>query len=156
MRVRDVMTRDPVCCTPDTSIAEASRMMVDRDCGALPVVGDLIGRKPLGMITDRDIVARTIANDRDPLMMTVRDCMTSPAVTIVEELRVHDCVQLLEMSQIRRVIVVDASGACCGIVAQADIALHASKRETGDLVRQVSKPTAPALASFFGGHEVIP
>src|SRR5437899_538638 len=120
MRVRDVMTRAPACCTPDTSIADATRLMVEHDCGALPVVGDLVARKPLGIITDRDIVTRTIAKNHDPMTMTVRDCMTSPAVTIVEDARLYECVQLLELTQIRRVIAVDAGGACSGIVAQAD------------------------------------
>ena len=146
MRIQDVMTRNPVCCTPETSIEDVARIMVDRDCGAVPVVGDLFARQPLGIITDRDIVTRAIAAGRDPMHLTVRDCMTTPAVTIVEDARLHDCVQLLELSQIRRAIVVDASGGCCGIVAQADIAGHASKRETGDLVQKVSRPFAPALA----------
>ena len=146
MRVRDVMTRDPVCCTPDTSLAAAARLMVDCDCGALPVVGDLSGRMPLGVITDRDIVTRVIAQGRDPAMLTVRDCMTAPAITILADTKLHECVEMLELCQIRRVIVVDDTGACVGMVAQADIALHASKRETGDLVRAVSKPAQPAFA----------
>jgi CBS domain-containing protein len=140
------MTRDPLCCTPDTSVAEAARMMTEHDVGALPVVGDLAARMPLGMITDRDIVTRTIAVGRDPMGLTVRDCMTAPAETITEATKLHECVRLLETDQIRRVIVVDANGACSGIVAQADIALHASRRETGDLVREVSRPSAAAAA----------
>jgi CBS domain-containing protein len=147
MLVRELMTTEPLCCTPDTSLADAARMMVDRDCGALPVVGDLVGRKPLGMITDRDIVTRALAANRDPLGMTVRDCMTSPAVTILEDARVNECLELLELSQIRRVIVVDASDACSGIVSQADVALHASKRETARLVHEVSKRSEPAFVS---------
>lgn len=146
MRVRNVMTKDPVCCTPDMSIDTVARMMSSVNCGAIPVVGDLVRRLPIGMVTDRDIVTRVIAMGRDPRGMSVRECMTSPAITIVADTRVHDCVQLLELSQIRRVIVVDDAGACCGIVAQADIARHTSKRETGDLVRELSKPNAPALA----------
>jgi CBS domain-containing protein len=146
MRVRDLMTRDPVCCTPDMTIDTVARMMSSLDCGAIPVVGDLVSRLPIGMVTDRDIVTRVIAMGRDARGLTVRECMTSPAVTVVDSTRVHDCVELLELTQIRRVIVVDHTGGCCGIVSQADIALHASKRETGDLVREVSKPNAPALA----------
>lgn len=146
MRVRDVMTREPVCCTPDTSLADAARLMVEHDCGALPVVGDLAGRKPLGIITDRDIVARSIAKGLDPMMLTVRECMTTPAVTLVEDARLHECVEILELAQIRRMVVVDATGACSGIVAQADIALHASKREAGDLVREVSRPSMPVFS----------
>jgi CBS domain-containing protein len=151
MRVRDVMTRNPVCCTADTPIYEAACLMQQHDCGAIPVVGDLIRKLPVGIVTDRDIVTRTIAAGRNPMTMTVRDCMTSPAVTVVDDTRVHDCVELLELSQIRRVIVVDDGGSCCGIVSQADIALHASKREAGDLVREVSKPNAPAFVAESPG-----
>jgi CBS domain-containing protein len=147
MHVRDVMTRDPACCTPGTPIAELARMMVDRDCGAIPVVADLVGREPLGIVTDRDIVTRALAVGLDPTDLAARDCMTSPAITIAEDSGLHDCVRLLELSRIRRAIVVDASGACTGIVAQADIAWHASKRETGDLVREVSRPSEPAFTS---------
>jgi len=146
MRVRDVMTKNPACCTPDTPLGIVARMMVECDCGAIPVVGGLSARMPLGIITDRDIVTRAIARGRDPMGLTARDCMTSPAITIVAEARLQECVQLLELSQIRRVIVVDAPGGCVGIVAQADIAEHASKRQTGDLVRQVSKPVVPLFA----------
>jgi CBS domain-containing protein len=146
MRVRDLMTKHPVCCTPGTSIEDAARLMSQCDCGAIPVVGDLMTRFPIGIITDRDIVMRTIAVGRDPMGLMVRDCMTTPAVTITDDARAHECVQLLELSQIRRVIVVDSSGSCCGIVAQADIARHASKRETGDLVREVSRPSVPVFA----------
>ncbi len=147
MRVRDAMTRDPVCCTGDTPIQAVAAMMTEHDCGAIPVVGDLLTRFPLGMITDRDIVARTIAAGHDPMTMLARDCMTSPAITIVESARLHECVQLLEVAQIRRVIVVNDAGACTGILAQADIARRASRRATGDLVRQVSKRTVPAFVS---------
>jgi len=79
--------------------------------------------------------------------MLARDCMTSPAITIVERARLHECVQLLEVAQIRRVVVVNDAGACVGILAQADIARSASRRETGSLVRQVSRRTVPAFVS---------
>jgi CBS domain-containing protein len=147
MRVRDVMTRNPVCCTPDTPIELISRVMAERDCGSIPVVDDLIERRPVGIITDRDIVTRGLGTGRDPMQLVVRNCMTSPAVTIVEDASLHDCVELLELGQIRRVIVIDAAGRCSGIVAQADIAQYASKRETGDLVQEVSRPSEPAFVS---------
>lgn len=147
MQTRDAMTKDPACCTPDTTIDAAARMMLERDCGAIPVVADLMSRMPVGIITDRDIVTRVVANGIDPSGLPVRDCMTAPAVTILDDAGLDDCVELLQIGQLRRVIVVDHAGACVGIVAQADIARCASKRETGDLVREVSKPTEPALAT---------
>lgn len=146
MRVRDVMTRSPMCCTPGTAIETVAALMLECNCGAIPVVGDLATRTPLGIVTDRDIVVRTIAKGRDPMGLTARDCMTTPAVTVLDEMRLHGCVRLLELNQIRRAIVVDSSGGCVGIVSQADIARSASKRETGDLVREVSKPP-PASVS---------
>ena len=146
MQIRDAMTKDPVCCTPDTTIEAAARMMLERDCGAIPVVADLVSRTPVGIITDRDIVTRLVARGIDPLGMPVRECMTAPAVTILDEAGLDDCVELLQLGQLRRVIVVDQAGACVGIMAQADIARCASKRETGDLVREVSKRTDPAFA----------
>ena len=147
MRVRDVMTRDPQCCLPDASIAAVARMMVQCDCGAIPVVGDLIARLPIGMVTDRDIVTRVIAAGYDPAGLVARDCMSVPAVTIVESARLRDCIGLLELTQIRRVIVIGTSGRCIGIVSQADIARHTSKRLAGDLVREVSKPTTAVFST---------
>jgi CBS domain-containing protein len=139
MRVRELMTREPVCCTPDMRVDTVARMMSTLDCGAIPVVGDLVRCMPLGIVTDRDIVTRVIAMGRDPREVAVRDCMTAPAITVAEDSMVHECLELLESSQIRRVLVLDERGTCSGIVSQADIARNATKRETGDLVREVSR-----------------
>ncbi len=145
MRVRDVMTKNPCCCTPDAPLHTVARMMAEHDCGAIPVVGDLFTRKPLGIITDRDIVLRAIAQGHDPMLLTARDCMTSPATTVVEETAISDCVEVMELGQIRRVIIVDDTGGCTGIVAQADLARHTSKRAAGNLERMVSERTEPAF-----------
>lgn len=146
MHVRELMTKNPTCCTPDASIVEVARVMVELDCGALPVVGELTSRIPIGIITDRDIVTRAIAKGLDPMTCTVGDCMTAPAVVIAEEATLDECVEMLELGQIRRAIVVDTAGRCSGVVAQADIALHASKRETGALVHELSKRPEPVFA----------
>lgn len=141
MKVRDVMTADPTCCLPDTSLEAVGRLMVECDCGAIPVVGDLAARFPIGIVTDRDIVTRAIAGGKNPLELTARDCMTMPAITVTPDTKLDDCLELLELNQIRRVIVVDRDGRLCGMVAQADVAAHASKRKAGELVREVSLPT---------------
>lgn len=146
MKVRDVMTRDPQVCLPETPLDFVARMMLDRDCGAIPVVGDLDGLMPMGIITDRDIVTRAVARGLDPCDLTVRDAMTMPVVTVLEDTRLGDLVEILELGQIRRVVVVNERGAVIGIVAQADIARNASKRETGELVRGVSEPSAAVFS----------
>ena len=141
MKIREVMTQEPTCCTPETSLEAVARLMVDCDCGAIPVVGDLAGKFPLGLITDRDIVTRVIAAGKSTQDTTVRDCMTMPVVTITTDTSLDDCIDMMELNQIRRCIVVDSDGRVCGIVAQADVAAHASKRKAGELVREVSHPT---------------
>jgi len=140
MKIRDVMSEEPTCVTPETSLEACARLMADCDCGALPVVGDLAARFPIGLITDRDIVTRMLAAGKNPLVHTARDCMTMPAITITDDTNLEDVIDLLEINQIRRVIVVDRDGRTCGIIAQADIASHTSKRKAGELVREVSQP----------------
>lgn len=145
MQVKEIMTADPTCCGPETSLQEAAKMMTDEDCGCLPVVDQ--DMKPLGTITDRDITCRAVAEGRNPLELNVKDCMSSPAITVSESADFDQCCQLMEDNQIRRMLVVDDSGACCGIVAQADIALQASEDVSGDLVKEVSKESASASSA---------
>jgi CBS domain-containing protein len=146
MKVRDAMTRHPICCTPDTSLEAVACMMVDCDCGSIPVVGDLLTKFPIGMITDRDIVARAVATGRPSLDTVAGDCMTAPAFTITEDAELGDCIALMEERQIRRVIVVDREGGVSGVIAQADIARHVSKKHSGELLEQVSRPAQDTSA----------
>lgn len=141
------MTKTPTCATPDARIEAVARMMVQCDCGAIPIVSDETGL-PLGLVTDRDIVVRAIARGSNPLEQTARDCMTTPAVTVSENQDLSDVVALLERRQIRRVMVVDETGALSGILALADVANHASKRKAGELLREVSTP----LSELVIGH----
>lgn len=145
MKARDVMTRFPATCVPDMPVAAAARLMISADCGAIPVVGEQ-DELPIGVITDRDIVVRAIANDLGA-ETPVRDCMTTPAITVTEDTSLRDCIELLEQRQIRRVLVVDVAGRCTGIIAQADVAGHASKRKAGELLQEVSKPSITSTAA---------
>jgi CBS domain-containing protein len=146
MKVRDVMTAFPATCTPQSTIAEAANLMLSADCGAIPVIGET-DEMPIGMITDRDIAVRAIARRRGP-NTTVSVCMTTPAFTVTDDTDLDDCIELLEERQIRRAIVVDSTGRCCGIVAQADIASHTSKGTSGELLKVVSREsiTLPAAS----------
>ena len=147
MEVKDIMTPDPACCTPDTTLQRVAELMVENDCGEIPVIESVSSTKPVGVVTDRDIVCRTVAKGINPLTLTASDCMTTPCVTVTPDTSLDECCRMLEEKQIRRVPVVDASGACCGIVALADIAKHAKKRETAEVVREVSEPSASASAA---------
>lgn len=139
MKIEEIMTPNPACCGPETNLREVARLMVDHDCGEIPVVRD--GR-PVGVITDRDIAARAVAAGRNPLEMKAKDLMSSPVITVKPSTDVDDCCDTMEEHQIRRVPVVDDSGSCCGMVSQADIAKHASARKTAEVVKEVSRPSA--------------
>jgi CBS domain-containing protein len=141
MKVRDIMTENPACCLTTTSLQETARMMHDHDCGCIPVVEDLESKKPIGTITDRDITIRTIAHGKNPMQMTAGEVMTTQVVTVTPDTSVEECSNTMEKNQIRRVVVVDENGACCGMVAQADIAINADHRTAAEVVQEVSKAT---------------
>lgn len=137
MDVRDLMTADPVCCDADTGLQDVAKMMVDNDCGAIPVIDD--GR-PVGIVTDRDIACRAVAEGKNPLEMTAGEIMSSPVEAVTEETSLEDLCELMEDEQIRRVVVVDDEGRVCGIVAQADLAEYADD-EVAEVVEKISEPT---------------
>lgn len=141
MDVKDIMTPDPSVCTPGTGLQEVAQMMVDNDCGEIPVVENMENKLPVGVITDRDITCRTVARGLNPLEMIASDCMSTPCVTVMPDMTLDECYEIMEENQIRRVPVVDASGACVGVVALADIARHAAKRDTAKVLKEVSEPS---------------
>ena len=145
MHVQEIMTANPTCCGPETSLQEVAKMMADEDCGCLPVVDE--NNKAVGTITDRDITCRTVAEGKNPLDLTAADCMSSPVISVSKNSDIDECCKLMEDNQLRRLLVVDDAGECCGIVAQADIALKAPRQVSGELVKEVSKESASASAA---------
>ena len=144
MEAKNVMTSNPACCNPSTRVREAANLMVKNDCGEIPVVDD--SGTLVGVITDRDIASRCVADGKSS-DTSVEDVMTSSPITVTPDTSVDDCRSKMEDNKVRRLPVVDESGKCCGIVSQADIARHANEKETGDLVREVSEPTEEASKS---------
>lgn len=140
VKVKTIMTSNPACCTPDSSLQDLARLMVEHDCGEIPVVESRASMTPVGVVTDRDIVRRAIAMGQNPLQMTAKECMSSPIVTVTPETSLEDCCRTMEEHQVRRVPVVDDAGRCCGMVSQADIAKNASDRKTAGLVKEISQP----------------
>lgn len=140
-RADEIMTSDPACCGPETPLTQVARMMVENDCGCVPVIDD--AGRPLGVVTDRDIACRAVARNLDARALCAADCMTTPVVSVARDETVDECCELLESNQIRRVLVVDDDGACCGIVALADIARKAENK-TEDVVEAVSRPSHEA------------
>lgn len=140
MKVEDIMTDSPVTCMKDTSLQQAAKWMVDGNCGALPVVNSV--NKPVGVITDRDITCRIVAQGKNPLEHTVADAMTATAATVFRDTDVEECRDLMEETQVRRMVVLDDDGTVCGMVALADIARVIPPDEAAELVREISQETS--------------
>lgn len=142
MRVTDIMTPDPACCTPDSLLPKVARLMVNMDCGEIPVVDNLETRKLVGVVTDRDIVCRAVAEDRNPAEVQVSEIMSTPVVSVSEDAGLQECEEKMAQHQIRRIPVLDSEGRISGIVAQADIARECDMRETAGIVKTISRPAS--------------
>ena len=140
MFVKEIMSTDPVRCAPETRLREVAELMAGSDCGEIPIC-DPHG-KPIGVVTDRDIVCRVLAKGLNPLDLSASQCMTEPVVTASLDLSLEDCARLMEQYRVRRLPVVDAGGACCGIVTQADLARRGPRDITAEVLETVSKPGA--------------
>ena len=140
MQVKKIMTKNPACCTPDSTLQEVAHMMEMYDCGCIPVVENHQTKHPIGTITDRDITIRTFSAGKNLTKMKASDIMTSNIVTVKPETDIKECMDVMEDKQIRRILVVDKSGRCVGIVAQADLVEHANNQgETAKFIREVSE-----------------
>ncbi len=135
MAIRDIMTPHPVYCSPSTDLEKVARMMAERDCGEIPVCQD--GRV-VGVVTDRDIVVRTLAKGKDPVGMQAANIMTPEVFTIRTSDNVNRAIELMEAHQVRRLPVVDDEGKLVGILAQADLAGVLPESRAGELLYEIS------------------
>ena len=136
---RDVMTPDPACCTPNTTLDDVAKLMAQNDCGEIPVVDP--ADQIIGVVTDRDIVCRVVAAGKNPMAYTAETCMSGPVVTVRADAPLDDVVATMEKHQIRRVPVVDDRDSCVGIISQSDVSWTGAPREVARLVREVSRDT---------------
>lgn len=137
MQVQDIMTSNPTCCGPDTSIQEAATLMAEKSVGSIPVLND--AGEPVGIVTDRDICYGAVAQGKT-VETPVSEIMSNDPLTVSPGDDVESCCGKMEEKQVRRSLVTDESGKCCGVVAQADVARQASEAETAELVEEVSQP----------------
>jgi CBS domain-containing protein len=133
--VKEVMTRDVRACEPNATVAEAAKVMVQEDVGPVPIVED--GRL-VGIVTDRDIVVRVVAEGRDPNATTVGEIASTELVTVSPGDNLDEALNLLAKRQVRRLPVVEGDR-LVGIVAQADIARLGKDQKTGEVVEEISR-----------------
>ena len=143
MKAREIMTRDPRTITPDARLQEAARLMRDENVGLIPVVEGANSRNLVGVITDRDIAIRVVAEGRDVTSSTVRDAMSTGLQTCREDDNVAEVMDLMGREQVRRVPIVDEGGGLIGIVAQADVVLQANNdRKSEHTIEKISRPSS--------------
>ena len=140
MKARDIMTQNPRCVTPETSVQEAARLMKSEDTGVLPVVDAEASRRLVGVITDRDIAIRVVADGMSSAQ--VRDAMSSDPKSCRPDDAVKDVLQAMSDAQIRRIPIVDDGGAVVGIVSQADVVLETDGRRVEKTIEKISQPGA--------------
>jgi CBS domain-containing protein len=142
MKVKDVMTADVECVGPDGSLQEAAMKMKARDVGPVLVCeGDTVA----GIVTDRDIVVRAVAEGRDTRTTRVQEVMTRDLVFVREDDDVKEAARRMKDHQVRRVVVLTRDGKLAGIVSTKDIAVDTGdKKLAGDVLREVSEDAAVA------------
>lgn len=138
--IRDVMTKSPRTVEENDNIREAATIMASEDTGVVPVVS---GKKVIGLITDRDIVVRAVAEGKDCGSTRVADAMTRNVRTVREDTPIDQVMQLMSSAQVRRVPVVGANDELVGIVSIGDLATETNKDDkVGQTIENIS--AAPA------------
>ncbi len=135
--VRDAMTEDPRSIDASASVVEAAQLMREQHIGSLPITDD---DQLVGMITDRDITTRVVAEAADPQMTSVGEVYSRDLISVEPDKDLAEALQLMARHQVRRLPVVE-DGRLVGIVAQADIALRENETKTGELVEAISEPS---------------
>ncbi len=142
MQLKEIMTPNPECVRPDATLQDVARKMRSLDVGPLPVCGD--NDRLAGMITDRDIVVRAVAEGKDPKTTTVREAMTEEIIYGLEDQDVDDAARVMEQKQVRRLVVLNRDKRLVGIVSLGDLAIETGARPTaGEVLREVSVPSVP-------------
>jgi CBS domain-containing protein len=134
--IKDVMTSNPCSIDAEKSVAYAAKMMREEDVGLAPIVEV---DKLIGMLTDRDIAIRVVAEGRNPDQVKVADVASKQVVTIDPQQDLDEALRIMAKHQVRRLPVVEEDGKLVGVVAQADIAREGDDTQTGKLVEEISK-----------------
>lgn len=148
MKVREIMTPEPVCCVPEDSAQKVAGMLRDQNIGAMPVVMEQSSRKLVGVITDRDLCCNVVAKGLNPANTKIDRIFSLGPVTCREGENVAVCEQRMQEHQVRRIPVVDGEGCCIGIVSQADLALREKPETVSRVVSEISKPAPERPSSL--------
>ena len=137
----DVMTEEVVYCVPGDSVSRAAQLMKTEDIGPVLIVDNEESRKLVGIVTDRDLALKVVADGRDPNTTTVEDVMTRKLITCRADDDVESALKAMAQYQLRRIPVVDDNMTLIGIISQADVATRVGEPEkTAEVVKEISEP----------------
>ncbi|HEY5158580.1 MAG TPA: CBS domain-containing protein [Anaerolineales bacterium] len=136
----EVMTKKPVCCLPNDTVAKAAQLMKRENIGSIPVIENDLTKKLVGIVTDRDLTLKIVAEGRDAKSTKVEAVMTRKVVTCHAEDDLQKALDAMSGHQLRRIPVVDNDNKILGIIAQADVATRVNQPEkTAEMVKQISQ-----------------
>jgi CBS domain-containing protein len=139
-KCNEVMTKDPVCCLPNDSVAKAAELMKSGNIGSIPVIENKQSQKLVGIVTDRDLALKVVAKALDAKSTKVEAVMTHKVVTCHADDDLQKAMDAMAEHQLRRIPVVDNDNTIVGIIAQADVAIRADQPEkTAEMVKEISQ-----------------
>lgn len=150
MKVHDAMTRHPVCCHADDTAQTVAKLLRDADVGCIPVIANDNFRRLEGIVTDRDLCCSIVAEGLDPTATSIRAFIKQAPITCRGEQSLDSCERLMQVHQIRRILVIDGDGCCIGIVSQADIARRELPDKVHRTVAEISKPSRNIVLPLAG------
>jgi CBS domain-containing protein len=136
----DVMTDNPVYALPDDTVDKVAQLMKKEDIGPVPVVDDEQNKRLVGIVTDRDLALKVVAEGRDPQTTKVEEVMTRKLITCRPDDDVESAMKAMAQYQLRRIPVVDDTNRLVGIISQADVATRVDEPEkTAEVVKEISE-----------------
>ena len=142
-KCNEVMTKNPVCCLPNDMVAKVAQLMKSKDIGPVPIIENEQTKKLVGIVTDRDLALKIVAEGRDAKSTKAEDVMTRKVVTCRGEDDVQKALDAMSEHQLRRIPVVDNDNRIVGIIAQADVATRVDQpTKTAEVVKDISQSNA--------------
>lgn len=146
MKVKEIMTRYPVCCLPQDTAQSVAQLLRDEDIGSVPVIADRESQRLEGIITDRDLCCQIIAAGLDPKTTPIGPYITRNLVMCRPEQSLDSCERLMRTHRVRRMPIVDDQARCVGILSQADLARSEEATKVHITVAEISRPSQTIVA----------
>ena len=139
-KCNEAMTKSPVCCTPNEMVSKVAQLMKSKDIGSVPVIENEQTRKVIGIVTDRDLAVKIVAEGRDAKTTKAVEVMSRKVVTCHAEDDLQKALDAMSDHKLRRIPVIDESHGIVGIIAQADVATRMNEPDkTAEVVKEISR-----------------